>query len=64
MVYPVAEGDLVYFQVTLPQIRDGIRATVWERFRFDTEGKIVEHWDAFQIVDMSAQDVINDNALY
>ena len=64
MVYPVAEGDLVYFQVVLPPIREGQRATVWERFRFNSDGKIVEHWDAFQTLDMSLSEVVNDAALY
>ena len=61
MRYPVAEGDIVYFQVVLAG-KQGTKATVWERFRFDSNGKIVEHWDVFQQVDMA--NAINDAALY
>lgn len=61
MIYPVAEGDLIYFQVVLPA-QEGQRGTVWERFRLDENGKIVEHWDAPFLIDLASAK--NDAPLY
>jgi len=61
IIYPVAEGDLVYFQVVLPA-PEGQRGTVWERFRLDENGKIVEHWDAPVFIDLASAN--NDAPLY
>ena len=61
IIYPVAEGDIVYFQVVLPA-PEGQRGTVWERFRLDENGKIVEHWDAPVFSDLASSK--NDAPLY
>ncbi|NOH79660.1 hypothetical protein F0231_07865 [Vibrio sp. RE86] len=46
-VRAIAEGNLVALHThqTWP---DGIEYVTMDFFRFDTDGKIVEHWDALQ----------------
>lgn len=59
-VRAVAEGDLVALHThqTWPE---GMEYITMDFFRFDEDGKIVEHWDAIQeIPDESA----NGNAMY
>lgn len=45
----IAEGDLVSLH-TLQEWPEGDKYVTMDFFRFDHEGKIVEHWDAIQQV--------------
>jgi predicted SnoaL-like aldol condensation-catalyzing enzyme len=56
----VAEGDLVALHThqTWP---DGHEYVTMDFFRFDSSGKIVEHWDAIQQIPDSAA---NNNKMY
>ena len=59
-VRAVAEGDLVSLHTH--QIWPGNDEYVtMDFFRFDTAGKIVEHWDAIQVV---PEETKNGNAMY
>ena len=68
-VRTVAEGDLVvlHCRQTWPGDHDdhGVPATqAWagiDIFRFDAEGKIVEHWDVLQVVPAESA---NDNGMF
>lgn len=59
-VRAVAEGDLVALHThqTWP---GGEEYVTMDFFRFDDDGKIVEHWDAVQLV---PDESVNDNAMY
>ncbi|WP_394940231.1 nuclear transport factor 2 family protein [Psychromicrobium sp. YIM B11713] len=45
-----AQGDLVGMQSSMTLKAGGPEQAVMDIFRFDTDGKIVEHWDAIQEV--------------
>lgn len=56
----IAEGDLVALHTY--QVWPGNEEYItMDFFRFDTEGKICEHWDAIQKVPESSR---NDNTMY
>lgn len=59
-VRAVAEGDLVALHThqTWPE---GDEYVTMDFFRFDENGKIVEHWDAIQEI---PQESANDNTMY
>ena len=59
-VRSVAEGDLVALHThqTWP---DGIEYVTMDFFRFDDNGKIVEHWDAMQEIPEAS---LNGNTMY
>ena len=59
-VRAVAEGDLValHTHLTWPDNEEYI---TMDFFRFDTEGKIIEHWDAIQEM---ANETKNGNPMY
>ncbi|MEX3071518.1 nuclear transport factor 2 family protein [Vibrio alginolyticus] len=59
-VRAVAEGNLVALHThqTWP---DDIEYVTMDFFRFDLNGKIVEHWDALQEIPKEA---LNDNTMY
>ncbi|WP_375749712.1 nuclear transport factor 2 family protein [Vibrio sp. HN007] len=59
-VRAIAEGDLVALHThqTWP---DGIEYVTMDFFRFDANGKIVEHWDAMQEI---PETTLNGNTMY
>lgn len=59
-VRAVAEGDLVALHTHQTWPGDAQYVTM-DFFRFDTQGKIVEHWDAIQAV---ARETKNGNRMY
>jgi predicted SnoaL-like aldol condensation-catalyzing enzyme len=56
----VAEGDLVSLHThqTWP---DGEEYVTMDFFRFDTDGKIIEHWDSMQKIPEKSE---NKNTMY
>jgi len=62
----VAEGNHVYFQLNeiFPARDDGtpLHFALVELFRFDENGKIVEHWDVLQIA--KVKDSVHDKPLF
>ena len=59
-VRSVAEGDLVALH-THQIWPGGDEYVTMDFFRFDKEGKIVEHWDAMQEIPLRTE---NDNTMY
>jgi predicted SnoaL-like aldol condensation-catalyzing enzyme len=59
-VRSVAEGDLVALH-THQIWPDNDQYVTMDFFRFDNNGKIVEHWDSIQQIAMSS---INNNTMY
>lgn len=59
-VRAVAEGDLVALH-THQVWPDGDEYVTMDFFRFDQDGKIVEHWDAIQEIPETSA---NDNTMY
>ena len=59
-VRSVAEGDLVALH-THQIWPGGDEYVTMDFFRFDKEGKIVEHWDAMQEIPLRSE---NDNTMY
>lgn len=59
-VRSIAQGDLVALHThqTWP---DGDEYVTMDFFRFDTDGKIVEHWDAIQEIPLESA---NTNGMY
>lgn len=46
----IAEGDLVVLRIHSQPTPDSLGSAVVDIFRFDENGKIVEHWDVLQDV--------------
>ena len=46
----IAEGDLVVLHIQSQPTPDSLGSAVVDIFRFDENGKIVEHWDVLQAV--------------
>ncbi|PHN06220.1 nuclear transport factor 2 family protein [Flavilitoribacter nigricans] len=59
-VRAVAQGDLVALH-THQMWPDGDQYVTMDFFRFDDQGKIVEHWDAIQEIPETSA---NDNTMY
>ncbi|MEZ9132191.1 nuclear transport factor 2 family protein [Vibrio breoganii] len=59
-VRAVAEGDLVALHTHQTWPDDGQYVTM-DFFRFDSNGKIVEHWDSIQQI---PKESLNDNTMY
>ena len=59
-VRAVAEGDLVALH-THQAWPDGDEYVTMDFFRFDADGKIIEHWDSIQEV---PAETLNGNSMY
>ena len=59
-VRAVAEGDLVALH-TLQKWPSGEQYVTMDFFRFDADGKIVEHWDSIQLIPDESK---NGNTMY
>ena len=59
-VRSVAEGDLIALH-THQIWPDGVEYVTMDFFRFDNNGRIVEHWDAMQVIPDSSE---NGNPMY